>query len=88
MAFEDNSSKMVWFFAGAAIGAAIALLYAPHSGEETRRLIGEQAHRGKDKLAESSHDMVEKGKELFDSGKELADQASELFESGRKLVRG
>ena len=38
MAHEsDNTSKLVWFFAGAAIGATIALLYAPASGEEMRR---------------------------------------------------
>jgi gas vesicle protein len=85
---ENNTSNVAWFFAGAAIGAAIALLYAPQSGAETRRQIGEQANKGKGKLAESSQDLVEKGKELFESGKGIADQASELFESGRKLVRG
>jgi len=37
---EDNTSKLVWFLAGAAIGSAIALLYAPASGDETRRKIG------------------------------------------------
>ena len=26
---EDNTSKVAWFFAGAAIGASIALLFAP-----------------------------------------------------------
>jgi gas vesicle protein len=33
---QENGDKVVWFLAGAAIGAAIALLYAPASGEETR----------------------------------------------------
>lgn len=85
---EDNTSKLVWFLAGAAIGSAIALLYAPASGDETRRRIGEAAGRGRDRLNESGRDMVEKGKELFDRGRQIADDASELFESGRKLVKG
>lgn len=85
---EDNTSKLVWFLAGAAIGSAIALLYAPASGDETRRKIGEAAGRGRDRLNESGRDMVEKGKELFDRGRQIADDASELFESGRKLVKG
>lgn len=85
---EDNTSKLVWFLAGAAIGSAIALLYAPTSGDETRRKIGEAAGRGRDRLNESGRDIVEKGKELFDRGRQIADDASELFESGRKLVKG
>jgi gas vesicle protein len=52
---EDNTSKVAWFCAGAAIGAAIALLYAPASGQETRKRIGETANRGKERLNESGH---------------------------------
>ena len=85
---EDNTSKLVWFLAGAAIGSAIALLYAPASGLETRRKIGAAADRGRERLNESSRDIVEKGKELYDRGRKMADDASELFESGRKLVQG
>ncbi len=85
---EDNTTKVAWFFAGAAIGAAIALLYAPASGVETRRKIGETASRGKERLGEHSRDLVEKGKELYDRGRKMAEDAGDLFESGRKLVQG
>lgn len=85
---EDRTSKVAWFFAGAAIGAAIALLYAPQSGHETRRLIGDRANKGREKLAESSRDIVDKGKELYERGRQMADEASEVIESGRKLVHG
>ena len=40
---QQNSDKLVWLIAGAAIGAAIALLYAPQTGRDTRRLIGKKA---------------------------------------------
>ncbi len=33
---EDNGGKALWFVAGAAIGATIALLFAPSSGRVTR----------------------------------------------------
>src|SRR5919201_3833206 len=33
----DSSAK--WLFWGALLGAGVALLYAPHSGEETRRML-------------------------------------------------
>jgi gas vesicle protein len=88
MQTEDNTGKLVWFLAGAAIGSAIALLYAPSSGHETRRRIGDAAGRGKERLNESGRDVVEKGKEIFERGRKIADDAAEVFESGRKLVQG
>ncbi len=88
MTQEDNSGKLVWFFAGAAIGASIALLYAPKSGEETRRILKEKALEGKDVLAEGSRDILDKSRELYEKGKGLADDAAEMFERGRKLAQG
>jgi gas vesicle protein len=88
MAQDDTSGKLVWFFAGASIGAAIALLYAPKSGEETRRLLKDKALEGKDALAGSSRDIVDKSRELFEKGKGLADDAAEMFDRGRKLAQG
>ena len=85
---EDNTSKVVWFCAGAAIGAAIALLHAPKSGSETREMLADQANRGKQKLAGSSRDLVERGRELYERGREMADEAGEVIERGRKLVQG
>jgi gas vesicle protein len=88
MSDEDNTSRVTWFFAGAAVGAAIALLFAPASGVETRRRIGESAERGKEKLGESGRELMERGKELFERGRKMADEAADLLESGRKLVQG
>lgn len=88
MSQEDNSGKLIWFLAGASIGAAIALLYAPKSGEEIRRLLKEKALEGKESLAESSHGIVDKGRELYEKGKGLADEAAEMFDRGRKLAQG
>lgn len=84
---EDNSgSGVLWFVAGVAIGASVALLFAPASGEETRSQIAKKTEAGRAALAGSGKDMLERGKELFERGRQLADEAAEMFERGRKLV--
>jgi len=41
----NNSNSMLTFILGAAIGAGVALLLAPATGEETRRRLGQTAGR-------------------------------------------
>jgi gas vesicle protein len=84
----DNNTGLVWFVAGAAIGASIALLYAPQSGRDTRRLINKKTRQGREVLEETGRDLADKGRELYKKGRGLADDAAELFERGRKIVEG
>jgi gas vesicle protein len=77
----DNSTRIVWFIAGAAMGASIALLYAPQSGRDTRRFIKKRARAGTEAVADASRDLYEKGRKM-------ADDAADLFERGRRLVEG
>jgi len=88
MASNDNGVSIAWFLVGAAVGASVALLYAPQSGKDTRRLIAKKTEEGRDILADSGKEVLDRGKELFDRGRELADEAADIFERGRKLVRG
>jgi gas vesicle protein len=85
---QENGDKVVWFLAGAAIGAAIALLYAPASGEETRAKLAEKANEGRDLLGERGRELMDRGRELYSKGKGMADEAAEMIERGRKLVEG
>lgn len=85
---EENTSRFVWFIAGAAIGAAVALLYAPKSGAETRKLLGQKTEEGREALAGSGRDMLRRGRDLVDKGRQIADEAAEMFDRGRKLVQG
>ena len=62
MAQESNGGGMlVAFIAGAIAGAAVALLYAPATGEETREYLGQRAREGRDRAAEAAR----QGRELL-----------------------
>ena len=89
MARDNNfGENIVWFFVGASVGAAVALLYAPQSGDRTRRLLARKLSDGRDALSDSGADLFDKGRELFEQGRRVADDAAEMFERGRKMVRG
>lgn len=45
---------LVAFIAGAAVGAAVALLFAPASGDETREYLGQRAREGRERAAEAA----------------------------------
>jgi gas vesicle protein len=86
MATDNNASKLVWFLTGAAAGAAIALLYAPQSGHKSRRFIRRRAEEGREALAETGKDVLDRGREYYDKGRKIAEEAGELFERGRKKL--
>ena len=88
MAKDNSGSLMVAFVVGALTGAAVALLFAPASGEETREFLGQKAREGKAKARDamdqgrdyyrSQRDnlvtAVERGREAFQQARERGDQ--------------
>jgi gas vesicle protein len=73
---------LVAFVLGAIAGAAVALLVAPATGEETRRKLSEKAREGRDKAAEAARkggEFLRNQREgltsAFERGKEAFDQA-------------
>ena len=85
---DEGSNQIAWFLTGAAIGAAIAVLFAPKSGRDTRQAIGDATQRGKEAVTDTSKDIIEAGRDMFERGRKLVEDAADLFERGRKLVRG
>lgn len=85
---ETDTSKAVWFVAGVAVGATIALLFAPSSGRVTRRRIGRATVKGREAISETGRDLADKGKELYEKGRKMADEAADLFDRGKKMVEG
>lgn len=70
----------VAFLLGAVTGAAVALLSAPASGEETRRRISEKAREGRDRAS----DAARQGKEFVERQRETITTA---IEKGREAYR-
>ena len=66
---KDNSGTiMVAFVIGALTGAAVALLFAPASGDETREYLGQKARESKDTIKQQRDTIltaVERGREAF-----------------------
>jgi len=60
------------FLVGAAAGAAVALLYAPQSGRETREKLGEKAREG----ARRATDAARAGRDVIEAIKDVYDQAT------------
>jgi gas vesicle protein len=87
MAEREEGGKLGWFVAGAVLGGAVALLYAPKSGKETREFINKKTGEGREALNQTGKEVFEKGREIYDRGKQIADDAADLFERGRRLVR-
>ena len=69
MAQDNSGGLMMAFVLGALAGAAVALLFAPASGEETRDYLGEKAREGKARVREGREHLiaaVERGREAFE----------------------
>ena len=75
---------LVAFAVGAIAGATVALLFAPATGEETRRKLAEKAKEGREK-AES---MAREGREYFQRQRDnltaAVERGREAFEQTRK----
>jgi gas vesicle protein len=62
MAREDGNgvgSVLVAFLVGAVAGAAVALLFAPAAGKETREFLSDKAREGRDKAVEAARQTRE-----------------------------
>ena len=73
-------SILLAFILGAVSGAALALLYAPASGRETREYLGDKAREGKARAAEAAA----KGREALTQGRETLATA---IERGREAYQ-
>jgi gas vesicle protein len=68
------------FLLGAVSGAAVALLYAPATGEETREYLGQKAREGRQRAAEAA----DRGRQAVTQGRETLANA---IERGREAYQ-
>jgi gas vesicle protein len=73
----STSKTLLGFIAGAAVGAALGILFAPDKGTETRRKISEQSNDLADNIKGKFTDLVDGVKDKFSSLKTEAEDVAE-----------
>jgi gas vesicle protein len=82
---SGSASVIVAFVLGALTGAAVALLVAPASGEEVRRVIGDKARDGREKASEAARqgrEFLNRQRETLTTAVERGREAYEQARSG------
>jgi gas vesicle protein len=75
-----SGTVLLAFIAGAAVGAAVALLFAPASGTETRAYVNRRAREARDRATQAA----EHGREIFNRQRENITTA---FDRARQAQR-
>lgn len=74
---NDNiSTRLTYLLIGGGIGAVIALLFAPKSGQELRGDLADATRKGIDKSRETAQQIGERAGEYYESTRE---RAGELY---------
>ncbi|MGH9928564.1 MAG: YtxH domain-containing protein [Pyrinomonadaceae bacterium] len=74
---NDNiSTRLTYLLIGGGIGAVIALLFAPKSGQELRGDLADATRKGIDKSREAAQQLGERAGEYYESTRE---RAGELY---------
>ena len=84
MSKDNSGSVMIALVVGALAGAAVALLFAPASGDETREYLGKKAREGTDKAREA----IDQGREYYEHQREnlvtAVDRGRDAFQQARE----
>ena len=91
--YDNSSTTVLAFLAGTVVGAAIALLTAPKTGQETREMLAdygaelkERAKAIPDDLKEYKETALERGKDMIAKGKELINKGTDLAAQGKDFL--
>jgi gas vesicle protein len=81
-----TSGIVLSFLLGALSGAALAILFAPRSGRETRDLLGEKLRETADRSRRLGEQAVEKGREVLEDATSALDRQREALEKRRERL--
>lgn len=83
-----NAERVVWMMIGAAVGAGIALLYAPRTGKDTRKMIRKRAENAREYLADAGDAILDKGRDLYETVADAGRGAyASVADAGREAYR-
>ena len=84
---EETSAatKLTYLLVGGGIGAVLALLFAPKSGEELRGDIADVTRKGMEKGKEAAGQLQDKAGDYYEVSRE---KAAELYQTSRSVLHG
>lgn len=90
MANRENKAMVgaLMLLAGGIIGAGIALLYAPKSGEKTRKDIARYAKKARRKGEEALEAVEDFTEQVTDMAGAVGERASEILDRGKDMAYG
>jgi len=84
MGNDDNiSTRLTYLLIGGGIGAILALLFAPKSGQELRSDIADATRKGIDRSREAAQQLGERAGEYYETTRE---RAAELYSQAAERV--
>lgn len=85
MASDEHGTAgiLLSFMLGALSGAALAILFAPRSGRETRELLGDRMRETADRGRRLGEQALEKGREVAEDASSYVDRQREALEKRR-----
>ena len=76
---DNVGSKVSYFLVGLGVGALVGVLFAPKSGEETRRFLSDKADEGRDYAQKKARELRERADDLVERGKDAASRHKETI---------
>src|SRR5256714_10873496 len=73
---DNISTRLTYLLIGGGIGAILALLFAPKSGQELRGDIADATRKGIDKSRETAQELGQRAGEYYETTR---DRAGELY---------
>ena len=80
------SDVILSFLLGGLAGAALALLYAPRTGQETRDLLGERLRETAERGREMKQEVVGRGRALVDEAAGYVDKQRQTIEQRKERL--
>src|SRR5207253_9047303 len=84
---DRDGNSFLWFLAGLGVGADVGVLYAPHSGNETRDVLRTKAEESREYVRGRARQAKEQASEWVDRGKDVLNQQKEQFRAAYEAGR-
>lgn len=86
---DSISTRLTYLLIGGGIGAILALLFAPKSGEELRGDIADATRKGIDRSREAAQQLSDRAGEYYEATRERASELySQAAEKAGEVAKG